>query len=80
MIRYQTTLDCGCKIQDYGKGDMRMKHCPKHAAVDALLKICSSLVSWEENRALGLPANQHLVEIIDAAKAAIAPATKEREG
>ena len=38
MILYQKTLGCGCKLQDYGKGSLRIKYCPKHAAIDELLE------------------------------------------
>ena len=37
MIRYQKTQECGCKLQDYGEGNLRIKYCPKHAAADDML-------------------------------------------
>ena len=42
MIRYQETLDCGCKIRDYGQGKLRIIFCPKHAAADAMLETCKA--------------------------------------
>ena len=38
MILYQKTLGCGCKLQDYGKGSLRIKYCPKHDAADDMLE------------------------------------------
>ena len=46
MILYPKTIGCGCKLQDYGKGSLRIKYCPKHAAGDDLYEQFKDALLW----------------------------------